>query len=505
MSRFSTYKEELSVNAVEDTGIYATGENMKKYIKSMEERDFDNFIIIKSGLLYVGTDEKEIEIANRLGIGGGESTSDAGATVKEVQAIVDGVVKVSEKNKGKIPTSDTDKIDENEYYDDNEGLIGARLFDRSGLNLTQGTWNILIEYDSNNREKERYGSGYYWLRKGKEYTIKGEKIEFKNDYVINYQTGEFTVLSGRAVNWNVNATLGVPDKIVDGKHTLALNLDPMGLENGEWEQSDDVDDVNTTNFYNFKVTNSDGSKIDTGIQKVGDVEYDSENKSLKFNKNEENKEGTGGYLRLKKDNLDFTNGFTFEFYTCMSRLYDKINKLGMLATGYFCRIESLRGEFSKSMRFGVCKVEKGYWLGRLSESVSANNMGHNLWSNPGSGFRTESIDFLEEGLGKNIYLSITYSVDSENKGFGRLDYYVNGEYYGHTFYDKNNYEDGLSSWNNDKCDFFVGVCPINQNANLCFLQGDVYATRLYTLSLTPEEVKLNYDMTLKYRDSFKNE
>ena len=60
-------------------------------------------------------------------------------------------------------------------------------------------------------------------------------------------------------------------------------------------------------------------------------------------------------------------------------------------------------------------------------------------------------------------------------------------------------------WNNDKCPFFVGACAWRLKGCIYYLKGSVFSTRLYTKSLTPDEVKLNYDMTLKYRDSFKDE
>ena len=158
MSKFSSYDEELKVNVMEDTGVYASGGKIKKYVPNMEDRDIEKFVIIKSKLLYIGIDERESKVAESLGLGSGSSdSSDAGATIKEIQKIVDGVVEVSEENRKKIPAGDDDKLDEKEHFDDREGLIGLRLFDRSGQNLINGTWNILIEYDTQNSETARYG------------------------------------------------------------------------------------------------------------------------------------------------------------------------------------------------------------------------------------------------------------------------------------------------------------------------------------------------------------
>ena len=344
MSKFSSYNEELEISSVNDVGVYATGENLKKYIPSMEDEDLEKFIVIKSKLLYVGTDDKETEIADRLGIGGGSETSDAGATVKEVQAIVDGVVELKEKYTDKVPKDDMDKIDEPEHRSDEEGLIGTRLFSRNSLNMTQGRWNILIEYDNENRETARYESGYYWLKKGEIYKIKGEEIEFKNDYVVNYKEEEFIVLSGRAVNWNEKATLGVTEN-------LALNLDPMSLANGKWEITEEKTDITNVHYYSFKTEISDGAEIDTGIQKVGDVKYDKENKALRFNEDEEeNPEGNGGAIRLKKSGLNFEKGLTFEIYMHLDRVHTDVNN--QYDVGLLCK--GLRNyDVGRFIRFGL--------------------------------------------------------------------------------------------------------------------------------------------------------
>ena len=521
MSKFANYNEELGINCVDDQEVYATKEKMKKYIPSLEDKDLENFVIVKSKLLYVGTDEKEIEIISRLGIGGSSDSSDAGATVKEIQSIVDGVVDVSEENKEKVPMNDTDKLEEKEHFNDSEGLIGTRLFDRRGVNLTNGNWNILIEYNSQNKEIARYGSGYYWLRKGQKYTIKGEEIDFKNDYVINYKDGEFTVLSGRAVNWNVDATLGVPDEIMDGKHTLALNLDPISLIDGEWIDSGTEDEEIHKNFYNFQVTDSGGKKIDTGIQKVGDVEYSNENKSLKFNESDTNKTGEGGYLQLYKAGVSFKNGFTFEFYGNLSRFfYD--NKLFEAqddnpGLGIFCRTRNLYGGDFQVMRFGP--AENG-WLGDFSD------YGGDCWTGEGYKLKTDVYGdfgfFGDKNFGfdeKNeFYMTIVYTVYDENKdnesydkfmrsnkGVDKIEYYINGKLYGYTYYDKNAFKYGVDKWDNDDYKFIVGACYKAKGKNIYYLKGDCYLTRLYTKSLNSDEVKLNYDMTLKYRDSFKDE
>ena len=515
MSKFSNYNEELEVNAVEDTGVYATGDNMKKYISTMEEKDLEKFVIIKSKLLYVGTDEKETEIANRLGIGGGETTSDAGATVQEVQAIVDGVVEVSKENKENIPVSDTDKTDEEEHFDDSEGLIGTRLFDRSSLNLANGNWNILIEYNNQNKETARYGSGYYWLKKGQKYTIKGEEIEFKNDYVINYKNEEFTILSGRAVNWNVDATLGVPDKIVDGKHTLALNLDPMSLANGRWQDNGFVDSSTGRKFDDFMAKNSDGSFVNTGIRKTGDVKYDNDTKALKFNEDiDSNPLGEGGYVALVDISTDLSNGLTFEFYGNMSRgLYKSSGKPdGQPRLGIFCQTNSLN-LINPAVGVRFFFSNSGNILD-INGAKIENSNGENLRQQGASHIAINNYKkFSDYGfdLNEDFYITVTFimsdSEDEEMKDgkFARVEYYINGNQLGYCYFDKVGFTNSAINCFKKNYYFVVGGTVVFAPIDMYYYKGACYCCRLYATGLTSNQVKLNYDMTLKYRDSFKDD
>ena len=93
----------------------------------------------------------------------------------------------------------------------------------------------------------------------------------------------------------------------------------------------------------------------------------------------------------------------------------------------------------------------------------------------------------------------------KSKECDKLELYINGELYGYTYYGKDSYEKGLEYWNNDYSTFRVGVCVWDAAYNYCYLTGNCYCTKLYTSQLSPEDVEKNYDMTLKYRDSFKDE
>ena len=501
MSKFSQYDEEIKTNCINDENVYAVKDKMKKYVPSLEEQDLDNFVVVKSRLLYVGTDDTEREIANRLGLGGGDN-SDSKATITEIQEIIDGVVDL----KDKFPDSN-----ESENNDTEKGFIGTKLLDRQN-HLFDGTWNILIDY-KNNKETGRYENGY-WLEKGKTYIIDGKSLTFKNDYVVDYENKEFNVLSSERVNWNKGATLGVQDNI-------ALDLDPMSFANGTWEKSEEEDEVNHENFENFKVKGKNEEKIDTGIQKVGDVEYDDEKKSLKFNRNKDNSDATGGYVKLCGENLGFEEGFTFEFYGSLERGPYPINVGNNKneAVGLFSRTTGLSADMDHWMRFLLNSngAIADFCNSHLKNQYEGEGVNFKYGGYGGDIYFINPED-INKFLGDEIYFTCVYNVFKENceddenydefmksDKVDRIDFYFDGVRYGYTYHDSNAFKEGLEKWNNDESDFFIGMTAVGNTSSLYYLKGNLYSIRLYESPLNQDEVKLNYDMTLKYRSSFLND
>lgn len=538
-TKFTSYKEELGMNAMDDTGIYASGNKLKQFIHNIQDQDIDKFVIIKSKLIYIGNNEFEANVAKSIGLGGvdGEA-SDSSAAIKEIQSIISGVIDVKDEFKSKIPTDDEALLTETEHTNNADGLIGTRLFDRNELNMTNHTWNILDEYNTKNEKTVRYGTGYYWLKKGTIYKINGEDIEFKNNYVVDYSKNEYIVVSGRAVNWNETATLAVADGLV-------LNVDPMSLANGEWKnnttnktyeqelaianniedeetRATELNNVRNQNFYNFYVTNPKTNvQTDTGIQKTGDVVYDSSSKALKFNESSYNTAGEGGYLKELGTGIDFKDGFTFELYGNMSRLRYRngVNSVAKYMS-LFCRIPSLTSFYGNSLRFGyterngICKFfSSSSWVGS----------GEGLYTQSYLDYYTVdgmviTLDGLGYTSGDEVFIQYIYIAFDETKNVNykskyydeymiqnkvdKLLYYINGRLFGYTYYGSDSYEAGLSVWGGNDCPFFLGVCPWDSNGNLYYLKGKVYSTRLYQVPMSTDEVKKSYDLTLKYRSSF---
>ena len=462
--KFAKYKEDLELGMYGKVTI--AGDTLNDYVQSMNESDKDKFAIINGELYYIGNDEQEANIAKGLGIN--LNLSGAGAeVVRDIQTIINKVIPI--KDRVTFPTND-DEVASSE-------IIGTRLYDKNSQNGDR--WKLVIDYDDYNTETGRYGSGNYLLKSGENYSVNGENITFSKDYIINYDN-LIIGLTEKAVEWSLNSTLAV-------SRGLVLNIDPTNLADGRW----------------------------TGITKHGDVQYDSSSKALLFNEDTvNNPTGEGGYLELKRSGVDFSNGFTFEMYTNLSRgMY--VNESGVLDAGYFCRTTKLSGaqNFTSSLRFGwtndkaICKLYG-------SSSWAGNGYGILSTDHSGAIFSTE----LGYDINEDVYVTITYIRYDENQSaeykekyfdeymiknkVDKLAYYINGELVGYTYYGYDSYSNAIAVWNGDDCPFFLGVCPWDRDGNLYYLKGKIYTTRLYTTSMTSEEVKENMDMTQKYRASF---
>ena len=132
-------------------------------------------------------------------------------------------------------------------------------------NLYNGeNWNMVFT------DKKEYGTNWNYIAKG---TKTEDYGEIKYNWVVNYKTKEIVQLEeGKYDKLDYKDSVAVTDN-------LPLNIDASNLKNGNWD----------------------------GITKRGDVTYNEEKMALKF-------DGDGDYLELKKEDADFSKGFTFEIF-----------------------------------------------------------------------------------------------------------------------------------------------------------------------------------------------
>ncbi len=469
--------------------ITCSGVEMKKYMKSMDEKDIDKFLVLNGKLMFIGNDDYERKIAEDAGID--TSLSNGNFSVEDLKVLAGSVLSLG--NEVEVPVGDNGESPEE--------LVGTRLYDKVPQN--EDKWDIVIEYNENNEKIKTHGTGYYYLKKGS-YTINGKSVTLENDYIIDYRNRKFYALENKYREWNIGSTIAVTKDLV-------LNTDPTNFE---------------------KYVNEDGTlnekalKNEANIIKHGDVSYSKENKALLFNEDESsNPEGEGGYLELDGGDVDFSNGFTFEIYANFSRLIDRISATERyMCGGIFCRMPSLSSPFLNSVRFGfltdtgifdknlayfaikVCNIGvsfNGYrmksqagWIMKPSDSIVMIGEDVSISCTYQPFKSLSNLDILEDN-------SIKECLEREKITSGcLLRMYLNGMPYGWTINTLESFNDGLKTWNKDLGDIFIGVCPWDKDGSLHFLKGKVYSIRLYKSVISSEDVKSNYDFTLQYRNTF---
>ncbi len=335
-----------------------------------------------------------------------------------------------------------------------EEYIGIRLYDRTVENSLN--WKVLVEYNEENVQTDMKGSDWYIIETGT--IING--YEVSTPYLINYKTSEVKLVQNYKV-WDINSTLAVSDGLV-------LNIDSKNMESGEWGN----------------------------IEVFGNVAYQSDTESLYF-------DGDGDYLKVNAPG-DFSEGFTFEIYTNLERiLYDG-------ASAMFSRMTSLtQNDITQSMRFGyissggVCKFNgSSSWIGN-GENMNTEATGQVRISDMNNHYQ----------INEDFYLTFVYrtynSTTEEERGemnwtqnADRVEYYIDGELYGYTYYGSDSYQTGCTIWNKENTPVFIGATPWwIYSKQVYYLKGDIYTCRLYENPITQEEVTENYNTTIQWRNT----
>ena len=330
----------------------------------------------------------------------------------------------------------------NKYY------IGTPLYDRTLENGDK--WNIVVD----NTTQKNYGTGWNYVAKDTEISNYGRT---QSAWLINYTTGEsIQIDSTKYTELSYQSSLAVTD-------SLALNIDATNLTDENWGD----------------------------VVKHGDVKYSKENKSLYF-------DGDGDYLELTK-NADFSNGFTFEIYANLERLrYD--NGIGYEGLGLFCKIPELSAKPELAMRFGDTSY---HTICKFYIESSWEGMGNVIYTTKGGEVTSEECGYKTN---EDFYLTFIYKKYNEKdpewaEKADKIEYYINGNLYGFTYYGIDSYESGCETWNNTSSHCFIGVCPWFSKNCLYYLKGNVYCTRLYERALTSDEVKENVTKTQLYRQT----
>ena len=83
----------------------------------------------------------------------------------------------------------------------------------------------------------------------------------------------------------------------------------------------------------------------------------------------------------------------------------------------------------------------------------------------------------------------------------KIEYYINGDLFGYTYYNNSIYSSGREYWDSEDAYMWIGVCPLGGVGNT-YMPGNVYALRVYRYPMSFKEVQENYTKTLLYIESF---
>ncbi len=369
------------------------------------------------------------------------------------------------------------------FYEENENpdlKLGKNLYDRTLENGDK--WRVVIMRDSN----KSYGTEWNFIEKGTNLEGYGE---LKNDWLINYNTGEIIELKEDSYDiLSFETQLAVTEG-------LLFNLDASNV-------SEDIKTwgSNTTLYYfdeniydspesrdeawndEQRGKNVKENNIGYDRQKSEDVNQylDTENIAFKFNGN--------NYIEIYSENgFDFSDGLTFEFYG---------NIVGHLDTTF--QVENWLGLI-------------GFWSGNFNDQCTSRFGivdGKILYS-PVTGWRGVGISPGEWSLSTSLHNQVKQIDDFINKEFyfsivlENKQYLEEGKIKQYIFCNIDNNIQEYTGWlARDYYSAFLekirvlsflefGRCTWTKASNWGYIIGNCYNLRMYNKSLSSEEIKEN--------------
>ena len=340
LQEIAGYKEELAISFLDDAlhaqkkidkSTITVGEGyMKEYIPSMKDEDFDDYMIIKGELYYIGDDAFELSVCKEQGY----ITLSEGQSKDDFIASIEGVAleEIIKKMAGVAIT-----------YEDSNGNVkelGLKLAKKvASFGSTEAEWAVITEV-VDGVTKATYADGWYYVDAGQ--NVPGLGV-LKSSYIINYTTNRAVKFDGtKHTILKKNGNLGVLDGLI-------YNADPTNMADGS---SASWGDAILHGFENGIEYNGDGT-VKSGWTPTAFIT-----------------DGVDDYVEMIIEDANFNNGLTIEFY-------GKVPTITQNAGSYAGEIHF----FSKGVSFqnGICL---GYWNEKSASSKDQlwfGYSGHRHW------------------------------------------------------------------------------------------------------------------------------
>lgn len=281
-----------------------------------------------------------------------------------------------------------------QFENDDKYKLGTTLYDKNADNST--IWNVIVSNGTT------YGTNWNYIETGTNIEGYGNS---KNNYLVNYKTGELIELKEDDYS---RLTHGTNIGVTDG---LIFNLDPSIID------TTDIEDLKTGNYESlWQNTTLNGFNW-------------TENSGL--TSKEFNFDGVDDYITVKYDSEEqkeklAKNGFTFEYYGTITKgnSYNENNEIEEQTTnlaGLFCYWNGNEKEQAK-LRFGLIAENIQWSAGMFDYSISdfSNDVSPWLILYP-----------INYKAGDDIYFTVTLDISNSYEKDGEKYYkqtlYINGE------------------------------------------------------------------------------
>lgn len=465
------YKEEMEINFVNDISednidgaskVTALGDNVKKYIPSLEDNDIGKFGIIAGKLYYIGEDD----IGKRA------------AKSQNIEVIPDGMSLdefVDEMELLAI-TSIVKDMGGDSFKDSDENFLGVELFDKNLKNSNK--WKIITEVEDG-KIKAIYGTDWYFVEKGKEVENIGV---LKNDYILNYKTRKAVKFNAQKHSMmGYDSSVAVPENIIFG-------IDPSTIEKGQTDFGEGV---------SFLGYNDDLSDAYTSSEFI----FDGVNDEIRIDFDDD----------IGKEDIK-NNGLTFEFYGTWSEGTHYNNKGGIYSReDGACGLLEYKNKYTNNISL---KMQMGFYPDKQNHFgyyfYGLNSLNHNYKEKETFGAGSDSWVAFPSVITEDVpfYATIVFLPDEtfvrDDVEYFRTRFYLNSEPKEVGEIEKDawvTFSDSIMFSN----EIILGMMQVGNNDTKEYSKMNCYTMRIYSKALTGDEVIANYNASVSYHEFLLND